>query len=49
MELAAFALLIIGAWLWLDSTRVRELALSAARAACDGFMTRIVWSGGKYE
>lgn len=35
MELAALVLLILGAWLWLDSTRVRELAVAAARAACD--------------
>ena len=34
MELAALALLLLGAWLWLDSTRVRELAVAAARAAC---------------
>lgn len=35
MELAALALLILGAWLWLDSTRVRELAVAAARVACE--------------
>lgn len=34
MELAALALLLLGAWLWLDGTRVRELAVAAAREAC---------------
>ena len=35
LELGALAVIVCGMWLWLTSTRVRELAVSAARAACD--------------
>jgi hypothetical protein len=35
LELGALVVIVTGVWLWLDSTRVRELAVAAARAACD--------------
>jgi hypothetical protein len=34
MELCALALLIALGWLWLDSLKVREIAVRAAREAC---------------
>ena len=39
-EIAVVVLLVLLAWLWLDSLKVREAAVKAARAACesDGLM-----------
>ena len=34
LEIAAIVVLAALVWLWLDSLRVRELAIRAARAAC---------------
>lgn len=34
LELLLFALLAASAWLWLDSLKAREIALTAARTAC---------------
>ena len=34
-ELILLALLVAVAWLWLDSIKVREAAVKAARAACE--------------
>lgn len=34
-ELVLLVLLVLIAWLWLDSIKVREAAVKAARAACD--------------
>lgn len=33
-EVVALAVLCLAAWLWLDSIRVREAGVQAARAAC---------------
>ena len=40
VEIFALVLLASTVWLWLDSLKVREVAVSAARAACiaDGLM-----------
>lgn len=35
LEIALIALLAGGAWLWLDSLKARELAVKAARRACE--------------
>ncbi len=40
VEIFAIVLLASAVWLWLDSLKIREIAVSAARAACsaDGLM-----------
>lgn len=35
VEFSALALLVLGAWLWVDSMRAREAALDAGRRACE--------------
>ncbi|MBM3343049.1 MAG: DUF3301 domain-containing protein [Betaproteobacteria bacterium] len=35
MEYAALALLAVLGWFWLDSIKVREIAVRSARAACE--------------
>lgn len=35
MEVVGLALLLAGAWFWMDSAKAREAGMRAARAACD--------------
>lgn len=35
METVGLALLLAGAWFWMDSAKAREAGMRAARAACD--------------
>jgi len=35
LEISTLVLLVLGAWLWVDSMRAREAALDAGRRACE--------------